>query len=169
MQRTCGECQLCCTLAPVHEIEKLPFQRCKHLCDSGCSIYSERPKSCRVWSCAWLLTDMLIAERPDHSHYVVNPILDTLAAEGDNGKIIHFEAVEIWCDPAYPDAHRDPKLRAFLLTTKPQGLACIRFGSDDSAILLVPPSLSTTGNWEERKSTPTDKLPEETPHEKQRS
>lgn len=163
MKRTCGECTLCCTLVPVQEIGKLPFTRCEHLCDSGCSIYSKRPQSCQLWSCAWLLTHTLIAERPDRSHYVINPLLATLAANREDGAIIHFQAVEVWCDPAYPDAHRDPKLRAFLLTTIPRGLACVRFNKDDdNTILLVPPHLNSTGDWQERSSTSVDRLPEET-------
>lgn len=38
----------------VHEIEKDTYQACDHLCEAGCGIYADRPRSCRTFECQWL-------------------------------------------------------------------------------------------------------------------
>jgi hypothetical protein len=52
--RHCGECKVCCTVMAVTEIEKPLRTDCKHLCEIGCGIYSERPESCQTFECMWL-------------------------------------------------------------------------------------------------------------------
>ncbi|MCG6957251.1 MAG: hypothetical protein LJF04_14775 [Gemmatimonadetes bacterium] len=38
----------------VHELEKGTYEACRHLCESGCGIYADRPTSCRTFECQWL-------------------------------------------------------------------------------------------------------------------
>lgn len=52
---TCGSCTMCCKLMGVPELEKPPGEWCKH-CDPkvGCTIYDDRPESCKDFECLWL-------------------------------------------------------------------------------------------------------------------
>ena len=51
------------------------MESCKH-CAVGCSIYLNRPKSCRDFDCAWLLGDMDEDMRPDKSHILIEHMPD---------------------------------------------------------------------------------------------
>jgi hypothetical protein len=53
VERSCGDCQECCTTLAVNEIDKPEETPCVHLCLTGCSIYERRPGSCRSYQCAW--------------------------------------------------------------------------------------------------------------------
>jgi hypothetical protein len=52
----------------------------------GCSLYAERPRSCRAWSCQWQL-GAIDGERPDTSGVVIN-----LGFRGTP----HYEVFELW-------------------------------------------------------------------------
>ena len=68
--RECGECTLCCLVPAVPEIAKPINTMCK-FCDKGCTIYEDRPDSCRAFDCAWLMGAMDEDMRPDKSHVVI--------------------------------------------------------------------------------------------------
>ena len=54
--RSCDGCTECCRLIGVVELEKPAGVECRHcLPGQGCSIYSQRPNSCRGFSCLWLI------------------------------------------------------------------------------------------------------------------
>lgn len=55
MERTCGDCTMCCHVLGVRELAKPALRWCEH-CDvgKGCKIYEARPQSCRDFSCLWL-------------------------------------------------------------------------------------------------------------------
>lgn len=66
-QRQCGECQECCTVLEVSEglvtLDERPIVwrkerglECEMIGDpgKGCAIYSDRPRACQAWACAWL-------------------------------------------------------------------------------------------------------------------
>lgn len=72
--RPCGECSACCVTLGVHEINKVPGQRCRHIRDGkGCGIYSSRPKECRLFHCMWRFQMLGEEDRPDKSGVVLNP------------------------------------------------------------------------------------------------
>lgn len=56
----CGECTACCYTHGVDELGKPSFTRCVHLGyvealgREGCTIYADRPESCRKMACSWL-------------------------------------------------------------------------------------------------------------------
>jgi hypothetical protein len=54
--RTCGVCSLCCKLPYVHELNKPIDTWCSHARPGhgGCSIYPDRPLTCRAFVCTWL-------------------------------------------------------------------------------------------------------------------
>jgi len=62
--RACGDCMACCTVTHVPELNKPVGVTCKH-CEKGCSIYEERPNSCRAFACAWLQGDLADDMRPE--------------------------------------------------------------------------------------------------------
>lgn len=51
--RECGACKACCTMLGVTELHKPVNAQCEHVCEQGCSIYDDRPQTCRNWSCDW--------------------------------------------------------------------------------------------------------------------
>ena len=150
--RSCGTCQACCVQIPVelHGAEKKPAGvRCRHLRGRGCGIYATRPDPCRYWSCRWLFDpDTADMRRPDKSGCIVDPTIDTMLVEGQP-----LDVFQVWCDPARPDAHRDPALRAYLasLLARFGFPAFIRYGSQEG-LLLIPPAVSDTGDWLELAS-----------------
>lgn len=155
--RTCGGCTLCCKLMPVAEIGKKGGVRCKYQKHTGCSIYNQigMPHSCQVWSCKWLIDpETKDLSRPDRAHYVLDPVPDFVTAQHPqpDGSVIvqDVPVIQVWCDPRYPDAHRDPFLRDYLERTRT--MALVRYGEgneDGEGLVLCPPSMSTTHTWME--------------------
>ena len=141
MKRQCGTCTLCCRLLPVKELAKQANERCQHQRHTGCTIYKDRPMSCRAWSCAWLL-GLANTKRPDHAHYVVDTMPDFVVTE-DNDVQTKAPVIQVWCDPKHPLAYRDPDLLALLEQRRMPAL--IRFSGSGRAIFLVPGTLSSTG------------------------
>jgi hypothetical protein len=154
--RGCGSCTLCCKLVPVRSMKKPANTRCKHQrFGQGCRIYDNRPAECRFWSCRWLsMEDAAGLTRPDRCHYVVDVMPDAITiVHHDTGEHIPLPVVQVWVDPDYPDAHKDPALRAYLeLQGKEHNCAAlIRFNSRD-AIVLMPPAMTHDGQWHEQHS-----------------
>jgi hypothetical protein len=146
-KRNCGGCTLCCRLVPVAEIGKLAGQRCAHQRHGkGCAVYQTRPLSCSGWSCGWLKDEDDAGElsRPDRAHYVIDqrPDFVTMVIGEEEQKM---PVLQIWCDPAHRDAHRDPALRRYL--SGGPVAALIRYNSSD-AILIVPPEITGSGWYE---------------------
>lgn len=69
-KRTCGECHQCCILLEVNEIQKPEGTKCKH-CNTNCSIYENRPLSCKNFECGWLKGDLDEHMRPDKSGVLI--------------------------------------------------------------------------------------------------
>ena len=90
--RACGPCQACCELPTVPELKKPMFTRCANLCAEGCAIYAERPDTCRVFVCAWLRGDALLADedRPDQ----LGLMLETCVSEAPGEASLQY--VLIW-------------------------------------------------------------------------
>lgn len=160
--RSCGDCQLCCKLLPVKDdpargalfaamgltpLTKSANTKCPHQSHArGCKIYARRPFSCMAFSCRWLVdpkADKL--SRPDRTHYVIDPMPDFVvmrSPEGEEHKVI---VAQIWCDPDYPDAYRDPALRDYLRAIDMPAL--VRSGSFDGVFLV-----HVRGQWHEQMS-----------------
>lgn len=64
--RECGACRQCCITTDIVEIGKKAGEPCRHLTESGCGIYDNRPEVCRAFECGWRLNPKYRAdERPD--------------------------------------------------------------------------------------------------------
>lgn len=160
MRRECGDCQLCCRLLPMHDnepwrkgepIDKPAGVRCPHQKHrKGCAIYANRPFCCQMWSCRWLVNDDAAdLGRPDHSHYVIDISPDYITLARPDGESQNLQVVQIWIDPKYPLAHRDPALRKYLERRAKDGIAgLVRFNSKDG-LVIFPPALAEDGQWHE--------------------
>jgi hypothetical protein len=87
-------------------------------------------------------------QRPDLAHYVIDMMPDAVTVNG-----LRVPAVQVWVDPAFPDAHKDPALRD--LIDKAHVAAIIRYGSADGFVAF-PPSLTGHG-WFEQGGTVVDR------------
>lgn len=151
--RRCGGCTLCCKLLPILEIRKSAGERCRHQrTGKGCAIYhGALPMSCRTWNCRWLASqDTADLRRPDRVHYVIDILPDHIVLQdNETGERRPLEVVQIWVDPDYPDAHRDPALRTFLERRGAEGIAAIVRYDSARGFTLFPPALSDDGKWHE--------------------
>lgn len=153
-RRTCGDCQLCCRLLPVRELGKVAGVKCDHQkFGKGCAVYHKpaMPHSCRLWHCRWLINDDAAElSRPDRSHYVIDLMPDFVTLRhNDTDDKTAIQVVQIWCDPKYPDAHRDPALRRWLLRRGKQHIAAIIRYDSARAMVLFPPNMASDGTWHE--------------------
>ena len=172
--RTCGGCTLCCRLLPVHHDGDMPGgwhkaagERCRHQrTGKGCAVYRKAgfPTACVYWNCRWLTgIDTAELRRPDRAHYVLDVVPDYVTLSADDLTPTKIEVVQVWCDPKYPDAHKDPALRAYLARRGEEGVAAlIRYSSGD-AFFLCPPAMSSDGQWHERHDGQVE--PDRTPEE----
>ncbi len=154
--RSCGSCSFCCVHVPVERpLNKPAGVACQHLCSRGCKIYATRPDVCKYWNCAWLYQpETADMKRPDKIGYCIDPMLQTILIDHKP-----CEVIQVWVDPASPDAHRDPALRAYLalMAERRRTPAPVRWahpGAQEGveAMFLAPPSMSDDGEWIEKRS-----------------
>lgn len=159
MSRQCGDCQLCCKLLPVRELDKGANARCRHQKHGkGCAVHNQpaMPFSCRMWNCRWVVEDRTQdMRRPDRVGYVVDIMPDFVTMRNDlSGEAMHIPVLQIWVDPARPDAWRkDPEFFKYVarLGEEERMAALIRNGSTE-AIFLAPPAINEGGTWFESGS-----------------
>lgn len=79
-KRSCGECDLCCTVLRVDELGKLGGRCCEHQRGGGkgCGIYENRPNICRSYRCLWLKGGLEASDRPDQ----IGAVIDLCVGEG---------------------------------------------------------------------------------------
>ena len=156
--RVCGTCTLCCKLLPVPgpPLHKLAGVRCRHQrVGKGCMIYAQRPMACRVFACRWLADrDTAGMPRPDRCHYVIDLADDYVEAVQESGERQRIGVIQVWVDPAFRDAHRQPALRAYMLRMAERyGAATIVRYSSREAITVWAPPLCTDGQWHEKSGS----------------
>src|SRR5215467_11196837 len=157
MNRRCGDCQLCCVLLAVRDnlvnVIKDAGVKCRHQSYAkGCKVYHKPgfPLACGVWSCLWL-TDPDTAEmhRPDRTGYVLDALPDIVSFEnGDTGEKVEITCLQVWIDPARPDAWRDPALLRYGEKLAAEGgIAMLLRYSATHAVLAVAPIMNGTSEW----------------------
>lgn len=163
--RVCGSCQLCCKLVPVPPLAKPAGTRCRHQkAGKGCGIYVDRPFACRSWGCRWLIDPEAAAlPRPDRAHFVVDMEEDYVRLQPqDGGEARKVPVIQIWVDPAFPEAHRQPALRAYMLMmAERHRVATILRWSSREALTVFPPPLTNGAGWQEMGGTIEARTPEE--------
>ncbi len=113
--RSCGSCTACCYTVPVSEIGVAAFQRCPKLLGPpdmriGCSVYADRPHSCRTWSCSWLIGELPDEYRPDRLGIVSDPLPDLCRINGQE-----VTAAQFWVMPGHEDDWKLQKVTLLIL------------------------------------------------------
>src|SRR4029077_937275 len=124
--------------------------RCEHQrFGKGCNRYADRPTPCRIWNCRWLLNaDTADQSRPDHSHVVIDTMPDFVVCNDGSGDQ-HVEAVQVWVDPKYPDAHRAPAIRAYMQRRALEGKVTLVRVACGKTFTVIAPSMMANGEWAE--------------------
>lgn len=94
-KRSCQECDACCYVLEVKELNKKQYTNCEHKKEGGgCNIWGKpsRPDVCHSWNCAWLFSWLPEECRPDKSGIVFYPV----AAHLTDAKIAHIAGQEVW-------------------------------------------------------------------------
>jgi hypothetical protein len=163
--RKCGDCQLCCRLLAVREIDKATGARCKHQQHGkGCRIYPNRPRSCKLWTCRWALGQLPEGmRRPDRAHYAIDIMPDFITADRGTGPQ-NYLVIQIWADSLRPEFHLDTKLIAYLGEQWEHGILGIVRLDARRALAIIPPGFAgqEQGNWAVVSGTSTSQhTPEE--------
>ena len=83
--RECGSCNVCCVALTIDDpaLQKVQGYRCRNATrDNGCSIYDDRPATCRAFFCGWRkLRWVREGLRPDRSGVLVR-MHEAVAADG---------------------------------------------------------------------------------------
>jgi len=130
-QKTCGTCTMCCHVVPVRELGLEAWTRCPHErgfphAKPGCAIYPDRPSSCRVWSCQYVLLGLDDELRPDRCGVVVDPHADLIRlTPGDGGATMEVPALQFWASPGYEDAFKRQPMMAVVLAALDAVQACV--------------------------------------------
>lgn len=155
--RRCGGCVLCCKLLPIAQLRKPAGKACPHQrTGKGCAIYHERPMECASWACRWLAAEDETRgmRRPDRAHYCIDGLLDELRfVPEDGGEPIVMACLQVWMDPAFPEAAHDPALRAYLARMAAEyHVAALLRWSSRIATAVFAPALNADGEWHEQTS-----------------
>jgi hypothetical protein len=120
MTRECGACSLCCKLTYVVELNKSIDTWCPHCKPGhgGCTIYQDRPTSCRRFICGWLFD---VDERKIGDEWFPARCKMIIARSPDRGFLILV-------DPAFPNAWRREPYHGQLLALARQSFVKIRVG-----------------------------------------
>ena len=123
--KMCGDCNLCCKIYDVEDLEKKAGQHCHHSGrEGGCGIWGLHPKSCQEFKCLWLKhDDMSGLWRPDNAGFVMrleaggrNLILD---ADPDRPAAWkqepYYSQIKLWSEIM-------PKNEGLVLCYAPEGL-----------------------------------------------
>lgn len=81
-KRSCGECHACCIYLEIDVLDKPARQKCRHLGDSGCDIYAERPRVCSGFWCCWAFGLFSVEDRPDRSGVLVHVTTNQVGGMG---------------------------------------------------------------------------------------
>jgi hypothetical protein len=135
MVRRCDGCTVCCTLTRVPELNKPEGKTCIFAC-KGCTIYPDRPQSCRDFECEWLKGNLPIWMKPNKAHIMLEKLSDV-------------DVVIALPEPGYEKNWRTPEITAALKKEyQDKGIAVM--ASDRLA--MVPEGQSFEEIWNDVKS-----------------
>lgn len=97
----CKGCTACCLVESVQEIGKPSYSLCEHAC-AGCSIYQDRPESCREYTCSYLASLLGHEEkwRPDKCGLLFSVTFDPQSGMYD-----------LWVYETRPNARDDKRIK----------------------------------------------------------
>ncbi len=112
--KSCGSCTMCCVVLEIDHFEKPPGKVCDNCkLGGGCKIYKKRPEVCRDYECNWITDrDLGPMLKPDR--------IGTILMDDPDSD--DYLAV---CDPAKPNAWRNPLVFRHLLAVAKEGRTVI--------------------------------------------
>jgi hypothetical protein len=154
MTRRCGDCQLCCKLLPVENL-KPSGERCRfQKAGKGCGVYSHLiavSPPCALWNCMWLVDpdpEAAKLPRPDRCHYVLDIVPDFVHIRHEDGTRDDIPVMQVWVDPAFPDAVNDPSLLRWIEhVADTRGQVTIIRWDNVRAFTIWAPSVSPDRQW----------------------
>lgn len=129
LNRSCGDCQACCTVMGVTELAKPQGERCRHLEVGGCGIYGSRPESCRDFHCLWRMGLGHQDERPDKTGLVID--------------VTHGDLPALVIREAWPDAFETSRPMIERLVSEGHLIYLVR---GQSRLVLGPPEKVALAN-----------------------
>lgn len=93
--KTCGECDVCCRVLEVRELNKPEYTDCVHRKKGGgCGIWTDpsRPHVCGAWNCAFLYGWIPDHLRPDKCGVMLYPVAAHMTPAG----LAHLAGQEVW-------------------------------------------------------------------------
>lgn len=134
----CGSCNLCCKFTEIAELHKPINELCKHCKpEIGCSIYEDRPESCKKFECMWLAENWVHELRPDLSHVM----FETIPGSNTYVGLIDPKYKSTWLTDTLDNKMQDIKSNG--------NPVVIRTGKNVN--ILVPESMDASVIWQELK------------------
>lgn len=137
--RSCGDCQACCVVFRVDELDKAAREPCKNLIQiganraGGCGIHDSRPPVCRHYECVWLQGFFKSVDRPDLLGLIVS------FAEEDN-ELRRETGIQLMVvNETWEGAAETEEAKAFLSETSRKYLIALVRGARRT--LVGPPDL----------------------------
>jgi hypothetical protein len=87
----------------------------------------------------------------------IDLVPDYITVSEPGGKPTNVEVVQIWIDPDYPEAHRDPALREYLMKLGERGCAALIRYNEMDAFTLFPPTMMQDRQWHEARNAMHEK------------
>lgn len=97
-QNSCGECNLCCKLPEISEMQKPSLKTCQYLINEKCSVYNTRPKVCQNFYCGYRNIKKLNNEkyRPDKCGLYIFASNSHIKDNISGKKVAKFITINIW-------------------------------------------------------------------------
>lgn len=131
--RECGGCTACCKALSVAELAKPSNRWCNH-CDvgSGCTVYADRPKSCRDFNCLWRAGALGDADRPDRIKCVFWTPSESWRLHGGKREQLLMAA-----EPAPGMALNDPRASSIIAGALRSGIPVVLMCGEDHRALKL--------------------------------
>lgn len=131
-ERSCGDCDVCCNILEVKELNKQGYKNCENKLESnGCKIYETRPNSCKEWSCCYILG--LIPDdvelRPNKLGLMFYPV----SAKNNDLNMSMYMAQEVW-----PNARESKEAQELIALFKIKMLTMIRHYNSNKFTYVGP-------------------------------
>lgn len=135
-ERSCGDCDVCCNILEVKELEKEGYTNCIHkmqvFFNGGCSIYNERPMSCKEWSCCYILG--LIPNDRKYKPNNLGLMFYPVSAKNNDLNMSMYMAQEVW-----PKAIEGKIAQELISLFKIKMLTLIRHYNSNNFTYVGPP------------------------------
>lgn len=141
MTRSCGDCQACCVVLPIIELNKPRNVKCRHCAETGCAIYDNgRPRVCKEWNCEYMEGNL-----PEYWHPSKTGIMFDVCpfvgvdSVGKIHKDLEHLILRVYCLTATAIADNESRLDAVLLRIVQRGRGRIK------EVLYVPYGFKGSG------------------------